>query len=79
MAKAQFATQFRTSFQIHEAINAAVSQSSSGSLDPAEIVRHLLTQHPDPELSPAELAEAVAQAAAAAGVRLAYRAPAANP
>jgi hypothetical protein len=78
MPQTRFGAEFVQAFEVHRAISEVVSECADGSglIDPAEVVRRLLAEHPaDIPMTPAELAEAVVRAAADAGVRLAYRAP----
>ena len=77
MARSDFAAEFQRSLDIYQAIEAVVSRAASGSglIDATEVVRHLMAEHPGITMSEAELAEAVVQAAAHAGVRLSYRVP----
>jgi hypothetical protein len=77
MARSDFAAEFQRSLDIYQAIEAVVSRAASGSglIDATEVVRHLMAEHPGITMTEAELAEAVVQAAAHAGVRLSYRVP----
>ena len=70
MPRSQFAIQFEQAFDIHRAIDVVVTRAARGmgSPDAAEVVRHLMAEKPDIQISPAELRQTVVQAAADAGL-----------
>jgi hypothetical protein len=75
MAPSDFAAEFQRSLDIYQAIEAVVARAANGSgvIDATEVVRHLKDEHPGITMTEAELADAVVQAAAHAGVRMSYR------
>ncbi len=77
MARSEFTAEFQRSLDIYKAIEAVVARAANGSglIDASEVVRHLTAEHPGITMTEAELAEAVVQAAAHAGVRMSYRVP----
>ena len=77
MAPSEFTAEFQRSLDIYQAIEAVVARAANGSglIDATEVVRHLKDGHPGITMTEAELAEAVVQAAAHAGVRMSYRVP----
>ena len=68
----EFSEAFGRPFDIHLAVQALVSEATDAAIPihPAAVVRRFIADHPENNQTPAELAEAVVQAAAKAGVPL---------